>query len=189
MYDPDRVARELRIRRRVLRGDADAWADLHQSSFRALYAYVYSRVGRDRERAEDVVQESWMIAVKRMRTFAPKRGPFEAWVQGIAGNVIHERRRRWSRLRRESESTSDPVDPRSEGSGDFDEEGLHLALSTLPEHYRMILRARYQSDEPVAAIAARLESTPKAVESLLARARQALADALAKRDGKTHAPH
>ena len=56
-------------------------------------------------------------------------------------------------------------------------ERISEALSRLPEHYEAVLRAKYLEQQSVAAIAENRNETPKAIESLLTRARAAFRDA------------
>jgi len=53
-------------------------------------------------------------------------------------------------------------------------------VASLPEHYEAVLRAKYLDGQSVAAIAAERDESPKAVESLLTRARQAFRDVYQK---------
>jgi RNA polymerase sigma-70 factor, ECF subfamily len=52
-------------------------------------------------------------------------------------------------------------------------ERVARALSALPDRYEAVLRAKYLEEQSMAQIAAACNETPKAVESLLTRARQA----------------
>jgi RNA polymerase sigma-70 factor (ECF subfamily) len=57
---------------------------------------------------------------------------------------------------------------------------VQATLDCLPAHYGDLLEWKYIDGLPVAEIAGRLASTPKAVESMLTRARQAFRDAFAE---------
>ena len=52
-----------------------------------LHAVATRMLGSSAE-ADDVVQETWLTAVRRIRAFDPERGPFAAWLRGIAANVL-----------------------------------------------------------------------------------------------------
>src|SRR5262249_21760563 len=52
-------------------------------------------------------------------------------------------------------------------------EAIARTLGILPEHYEAVLRAKYLDQQSVAEIAAAWQETPKAIESLLTRAREA----------------
>jgi RNA polymerase sigma-70 factor, ECF subfamily len=171
--DPDELAREeSALREAVLAGNDTAWTVLYHRHVEALYAFVWHRCGRRHDRAEEMAQETWLVAVRRMKTFDPLRGTFEAWLKGIAVNVVNNHRRRWQRDDRLQSLDGDPPPPvehRSQAG-----EQLSLALTALPDRYQSVLRAKYEERLSVIEIAARLRSTPKAAESLLSRARDAL---------------
>lgn len=85
---------ERGLRDAVLRGDAAAWRVLHDRCFDPLYAFVFLRCGRRRDRAEEVVEDCWMIAVRKIADFCPERGAFQGWLWGIAEGVLRNRWRR-----------------------------------------------------------------------------------------------
>jgi RNA polymerase sigma factor (sigma-70 family) len=88
---------EHALREAVLAGHEAAWRALYQRSFDSVYTFVYHRVGRHAHRADEVVQETWLVAVRRIVAFDPSRGSFESWLKGIAEYVLRNHRRRWSR--------------------------------------------------------------------------------------------
>ena len=64
---------ERGLREAVLAGDEAAWRVLYDRCFTPLYMHVYFRAGRDVHRTEEVVQECWLVAVKRnTRSVPPK---------------------------------------------------------------------------------------------------------------------
>jgi RNA polymerase sigma-70 factor (ECF subfamily) len=155
----------------VLRGDEEAWSALYNASFAALDAYVLWRCAGLRDVADDIVQETWLTAVRRIRDFDPARGRFLAWLRGIAVNVLrgHFRRKTLQPL----VGDDHPV-PAGDGAEQREEaEQIARALADLPERCEAVLRAKYLDGLSVAAIAADWVETPKAIESLLTRAREA----------------
>src|SRR5438128_1812523 len=94
MPSGDRVWRELGLRSAVLAGDEQAWRAWYEESFAGLDAYVLWRCAGLRDLADDIVQDTWLTAVRRVRTFDPERGSFAGWLRGIAVNVIHHHLRR-----------------------------------------------------------------------------------------------
>ncbi len=176
---------EHALREAVLAGQETAWRALYERSFDALYAFVYHRVGRKSHRADEVVQETWLVAVRRIASFDAARGSFENWLKGIAENVLKNHRRRWSRDgRREPLDESGAADstPSDESTLEI-REMLALALTGLPARYQEVLRAKYHEQLSVQDIAARFGGTPKAIESLLSRARLAFRHAYETLDG------
>jgi RNA polymerase sigma-70 factor (ECF subfamily) len=177
MSSNDRVEQERVLRSAVLAGDQRAWQAWYDQAYEPLYGYVHWRSGGLEELAEEVVQETWLVAVRRVRRFDPARGSFLAWLRGIAANVLRNRlRARQARARR-----GEPLQGEPESSVPADAELIRreraervaAALADLPEHYEAVLRAKYLDGASVAQIAEASARTSKAVESLLSRARQA----------------
>jgi RNA polymerase sigma-70 factor (ECF subfamily) len=176
MSASDRVWRERGLRDAVLRGDESAWRTWYEETYSGLYRYVLWRCGGLRDRADEVVQDAWLTAVRRVRAFDPASAPFAAWLRGIAANLLRNAFRR--QRRRHTEALGDEVmGPDSTLERRQRAEAVARALESLPERYEDVLRAKYLDGLSVAEIAAARGETPKAVESLLSRARQAFRDA------------
>jgi RNA polymerase sigma-70 factor (ECF subfamily) len=160
MPPAERVLREERLRRAVLAGDEDAWQTLYDQSFAELYRYVRWRSGGAGDLAGDlagdVVQETWLIAVRRLR--------------GIAANVLRNQLRARAATSRNGAAVEIAHDERRRRD---EAEHVAHALAALPENYEAVLRAKYLEQHSVDEIAALWRQTPKAIESLLGRARQA----------------
>ena len=175
MHSDDRVRRERGLRSAVLAGDERGWQTWYDESFEDLYAYVWWRCAGLRDRADEVVQETWLTAVRRARHFDPAAGPFAGWLRGIAANLLR------NRFRRERVASSARVRLNHAGAEPADAgllrreraERIARALAELSERHEAVLRAKYLEGRAVADIAAEWRETPKAVESLLTRAREA----------------
>jgi RNA polymerase sigma-70 factor (ECF subfamily) len=177
MSAADRVWRERGLRDAVLSGDEVAWRTWYDDSFTALYAYVLWRCGGLREHADDVVQETWLVAVRRIAAFDPAQAAFASWLRGIAAHVLRNHFRKTKRDRHAASlngvATAAPKDTDQRDRA----ERIGRALSRLPERYEAVLRAKYLDGQSVADVAAAWHETPKAIESLLTRARQAFREA------------
>ena len=176
---------ERTVRDAVLAGDAAAWRRWYDAHFDRLAGYVRWRCGGLADLADDVVQETWLVAVRRLSSFDPDRGTFFDWLCGIASNTtrsaIRTRVRPATRARARG-PTDDPAAPDTDETREK-AESIAAALAALPDHYEAVLRAKYLDRLSVQAIAtARGEST-KTIESLLSRARQAFRDAYEKANG------
>ncbi len=137
-----------------------------------MYAYVLWRCGGLHDHADDAVQETWLTAVRRVRSFDPAQGTFAGWLRGIAANVLRNQLRA-RRLRRGEALNGHVPAPDTERQRRDQAERIAQALGRLPERYEIVLRSKYVDGLSVADIAAATGDTPKAVESLLTRARQA----------------
>jgi RNA polymerase sigma-70 factor (ECF subfamily) len=184
MDNGDRVWREQGLRSAVLAGDERAWQTWFDESFAGLYAYVSWRCAGLRDLAEEVVQDTWLIAVRRVRRFDPRQGSFAAWLRGIAANVLRNQLRKQLRSGRHTQSLNGamaadgPMAPPAD-SRDVSER-IARALAMLSDRQEAVLRAKYLDQRSVAQIAASWNETPKAVESLLTRARQAFRESYEK---------
>ncbi len=171
MDSSDSDGRERALRSAVLAGDEQAWRTWYEESFPGLSAYVSWRCAGWHDLADDVIQETWLTAVRRIRAFDPGRGSFVNWLRGIAANVLRNQLRRRVRQGRalpaRNGTAGRPADETHRA------EQIARALAALPEHYEAVLRAKYLEQNSVVEIAAARRESPKAVESLLTRARQA----------------
>ena len=176
--------RERTIRDAVLAGDADAWRRWYDAHFDRLARYVHWRCGGLRELADDVLQETWLVAVRRLSRFDPAKGAFFDWLCGIASNAARSAIRARCRQKTRSRSLVPGDDAAAPDTADATEkaERVAVALSALPDHYEAVLRAKYLDQRPVDEIAATSGISPKAVESLLSRARHAFREIYEKAD-------
>jgi RNA polymerase sigma-70 factor (ECF subfamily) len=176
MASNDRVGRDRGLRRAVLAGDEQAWRTWYEESFGRLEAYVSWRSGGLRDLCDDVVQETWLVAVRRLRHFDPEQASFLTWLRGIAANLLRNHLRREVQrngYRPQPKSVASGLSPAMELEQREQAERIARALAALPEHYEAVLRAKYVDQQSVAEIAESLHESPKAIESLLTRARQA----------------
>ncbi len=163
--------------RAVLRGDDAAWQVLFDRYFDVIFAYTNHKCRGDRPLAEDIAQEAWAIAVRRMRSFDPTRARFGTWMRGIVDNLYIAHVRREVR-RTKLFDAHNAVAPTATGVDSFaDGEQVALAYAELPPRYTAVIRAKYEAELSVNEIAQQWGESPKAVESLLSRARRAFREA------------
>jgi RNA polymerase sigma-70 factor (ECF subfamily) len=178
MQSDERVWREKGLRSAVLAGDEQAWRAWYDVVFPDLYAYTQWRCAGLRDLTDEIVQETWLTAVRRLRSFDPEQGSFHAWLRGIAANLL---RNHWRQAQRRNgrhrfpHSTTAPADAALEKRERA--ERIARTLAEMPDRQEAVLRAKYFEGRSVADIAADWGETPKAVESLLSRARDAFREA------------
>src|SRR5262245_51486472 len=170
----EREQRERVLRRAVLAGDEQAWRTWYDAEFAGLHAYALWRSGGLQDLADEIVQETWLTAVRRVRAFDPAQGSFAGWLRGIVAHLLRNHFRRQERRngqvpprRAASEASADAVLQQREQA-----QCVARALAELPEQYEAVLRAKYLEGLSVQTIAEQRRDTPSAVESLLTRARQ-----------------
>ena len=162
-------------------GDASAFALLLDPLWDPAYRLAFLML-REREAAEDAVQEAALKAwqsVRRLRSDTPSLRP---WFLTIVANQCRStRRNRWWRVSR----FADLAQARSP-QGTTAEERLDLvqAMQRLPAEQRLALALRYYLDLPMDEVADVLGITLPATKSRVRRALKALAPALDARDEK-----
>lgn len=168
----ERIERERVWREAVLGGDALAWRHGYEEAFAPLSGYIRWRCAGLNDVFEDVLQETWLVAVKSIRKFDPPAGSFLDWLRGIAANLIRNHLRK--RHRRGSHESLDGDVPTANGHAELERsEKIALALAELPERHERVLRAKYVESRSVREIARDWNESEKAIESLLSRAREA----------------
>ncbi len=171
----------------VRRGDDRAFEVLYQRYHRRIHAYVLGMV-KDHGRAEDVTQEVFVNALRRIRA-TERPIAFRPWIYEIAKNGCIDAFRRARRTEEVSydhhESLTSGDHARLVGSGPSPDaavaakqelENLCGAFGGLSETHHKILVLRELEGLTYEQIGARLRMTRPAVESTLFRARRRLTE-------------
>lgn len=147
----DRQAIAARLVDRCASGDQQALAELH-SLFSQYMLRVTSRIVRNAEVAEDVVQEVFLYAWRNAGRYDPRRSTVSTWLWQISrSRAIDYLRRRSTRERAhtrfetQAETSHEPPVEREILGGEL---RLHLdkALGKLPAAQREALTLAYYSD-------------------------------------------
>lgn len=161
---------------RALAGDEDAFAMLVRRHQNALYRYGRG-LGIDHDTALDLVQETFVKAFAR-RGQCREEDKFRSWLFRIFRNTMLD----WAKnVRRTEVSTLDVEDPADEA--DLAErhalrEAIGDALAALPPILREAFLLRHSLDHPYEEIAAIAGISLSAAKMRVARAREALREAL-----------
>ena len=155
------------------RGSEQAWRQLFERHFDAVHRFCAALAdGRD-GMAEELAQQAFVIAARRIHRFDPRRATFRAWLFGIVKNRLMAIRASEQRRKRYEESS---VKGCSEA---VTQEGpdlrVHEALARLPSRYRVVLEAKYLRGLSMKEIAAGNGASIDAIESQLRRARAGFA--------------
>src|SRR5258708_39660167 len=88
METDDRVWRERGLRSAVLAGDERAWETWYQESFDSLFAFISWRCAGQRQLIEEVTQDVWLTAIRKIRSFDPEKASFASWLCGLGMNIL-----------------------------------------------------------------------------------------------------
>ncbi len=183
---------ETDVVRRLLAGDRQAVRDFYALYADALYAFAYYRLGRQASLAEEAVNEIFHRGILGLREYDPSRAGIYTWLTSLGRGIVTEILRRERRWRRHELSWERADRALLEAVRALDREDMpdrilereetrqivRAALSQLPPKYQNLLELRYWKGETTGGLARLLGLTEKAVESLLARGRQAFQQSL-----------
>jgi RNA polymerase sigma factor (sigma-70 family) len=159
-------------------GDRAAFNALIRREKAGLYAFVRRYVG-DPDDAYDVVQDAFVAAWRSMGRYDPNRA-FGVWLRTIALNKCRDHGRR-AKVRRLVLSAF-AAEPKAPARAD-DNPGLarlDAAIAQLPALYKDPLLLTTAGGLSTAEAAMALQTSPKAIEMRLYRARQCLGELMAK---------
>ncbi|MET9729624.1 RNA polymerase sigma factor [Streptomyces sp. NPDC006458] len=161
-------------------GDRDAFAALYNEHRPAVYLYLRRR-GCTAETAEDLTQDTFVRALRRIGTFSEGiGGGFPAWLMTIARNLSIDNGRRSSTTREMPVGDFFELTPPSIESAEAEAlralasadaaAQISAALSTLTPHQRECLQLRYLEHLTYPEVASRMGRHPGAVKTLAFRA-------------------
>ena len=159
--------------------EADLTRALYERYATQIFRYCLHQLG-SREEAEDAVQSTFLNAFRGIkRGIVPELE--SAWLFKIAENVCLSRRRSaWRRNRIESPTDFEVVEELAPAPSRLADElvGLQDVLEQMPESQRRAILLREWQGLSYREIAAELELSQTAVETLIFRARRSLAKGL-----------
>lgn len=180
---------------RLLRGDTRAFEQFFNEYYPKLYRFVKRRMPQDAAAAEDIAQGTLCRALESLRGYRGEAALF-TWLCTLCRREMSARwdeNRAWSAaprlveddpaIRAALESLSVQTDPLRAADREQVRESILAALDYLPAPYGDILEWKYLRDMSMAEIARRLGRSPKAVESLLTRAREAFRESFSLLSG------
>ncbi len=188
--NPDADARDRADMERLIAGHDAALNDLMERHATPVFQFLCRMVGNEDD-ANDLAQEAF-VCVFRARTGFRTNERFSAWLYTIAANLARNHfrwRARHPNVSLEAETGDSeqtlgsalPAKDRAPNEQALAAEraaAVRAAVSRLPEDLREAIVLCEWEERSVAEAAAILETTPKAVESRLYRARQMLREQL-----------
>ena len=182
---------ETALVRRLARMDERAWEMLCGCYGRSLLACIQLGFGCSADRAEEIVQRAFVRCVRSIGSFDPSRGRLFPWLKAIAANEAR------TCLGTANDEAAAPLSaiPEHVLAGlaemidrsplpdeiivrDDTRQLVRRCLASLNERQRDVLILKYVEGLKMSEIAQRMETSEKAVESLLSRSREALRSAI-----------
>ena len=173
--------------RKLLGGDVKAierWFRIYSDT---LYTFIYYRVDKDVELAADIVQETFIEAIRRIEQYDPNKGSMFAWLTCLSKNYINKALRIrgrhlsyeqvWQRVdavllqsfeKIATEPLPDEIIQLKETA-----ELVQMTLANIPANYREVLKEYYYQKKALKEIADCQGVSKGAAKALLHRARMA----------------
>lgn len=178
-FDPDAPVTDDVLLARYAAGDTRASAHLTERLLPLVYRVALRMLG-DAAEAEDVAQEAMMRLWRVAPQWQSGKARVSTWLYRVAVNLCTDR------LRRSTSVSLDEIEEPQDDSRSADDQmqdktrldALQLALADLPERQRQAVILRHIEGLGNAEIGEIMDIGPRAVESLTARGKRALALAL-----------
>lgn len=150
----------------VSNDDAELLKALHDEHADALFAHTLRLTGGDRQRAEDLVQETLLRAWQHPEALDPTRGSVRAWLFTTARHLAIDAWRRRSARIGEVITDTVPETPAADETDRVVESWLVAeALSRLSRSHREVLVECFYQGRSVSEAATRLGVPPGTVKS------------------------
>jgi RNA polymerase sigma-70 factor (ECF subfamily) len=157
------------------KSNRELFKTLYEDNFNYIFAFVFSRLAGDKEASEDIVQETFLAALKSLEGFKNKSS-YKTWLCGIAKNKIINYYQR--ELKKHSYICIDEIYETIDTcciETDFllseERKKVLTVLNNLPATYKYALILKYMDKYSIKEIAEILEKTPKAIDGILQRAK------------------
>jgi RNA polymerase sigma-70 factor (ECF subfamily) len=171
------------------RGDRAAFEELVRRTARLVFSRAYLETG-DVHRAEDLTQETFLIAWRSIRQVSDAAG-FRKWLLSIVHTAAIDAARRNSRKKRAAAMVDsgamlrladDAPTPAQAAQNDEQRQRALAALRQLPDEYRDVITLRYLGGADYETIARQLALSNGSLRGLLHRGLALLRTRLGKKD-------
>ena len=159
---------EARLVALVRKGDQRAYSDLVVRHLPAIEVYA-KRIVNDDTLAQDIAQDVMVVLWQRASDFNPNKARLTTWLHRITHNRCIDIMRKSQR--EVSWDPSESEHPLTESDTPREQQSIDVALMRLPESQRTALVLTYYQNLSNREVAEIMNSSVRAVESLLVRAR------------------
>ena len=168
---------DKQILERVAEGDSKSFAILVEKYQNLVFGYCIKMM-KNRQKAEDVTQETWIRVIKNAGTYKPT-GSVRAWIMSIASNLVIDEFRSNKKFADLDDAQWNPIeDSQPDLEAIFEKnqrsELLKQAFDELTESQRVILTLILIEELSQSEVSVRLNISVGAVKASLFRARETL---------------
>lgn len=150
-----------------------------------IYKYFWYRSGQNAAEAEDLMQETFLRAYKKLSLYEERGVPYFFYLLTIARNLLINFYRKPKAV--QIEESFDIVDHKSKNVGQkVDADILWNAVQTLNMNEQKAINMYYREDMPIKQVASHMKKTENAVKLILSRGRKKLMNHPSFRDLDQH---
>lgn len=157
---------------RATRGDGSAFTGLYETHVKQVYRYVAYRVTAAAD-AEDITQEVFLRAWRKIKAYKVSEKPFLAWLYTIAHNLVVD----WYRSKGRTNEVSVEEAPQAQSlhtdpDTDYilDQQVVRGVLKALPSEQQQVLMLRFVEGFDYPQVAATLGKSQGAIRVIQLRA-------------------
>jgi RNA polymerase sigma-70 factor (ECF subfamily) len=186
MTDFSQLREDRDLARQVAAGDEKAFEAFFREYFPRLYRFTLTRIGSDESLAEEIVQRTLILAMRKIGNYRGEAMLFTWLCQICRNEMAAVYRQRGLEAERQVPLEDNPAvqaaleslsaegaTPETQHSSDELARFVRVTLEYLPAKYATALEMKYIQGCSVEEIGAELEISGKAAESVLTRARAA----------------
>lgn len=188
----DQSKTEVDLIEKLRRGDKEAIKIIFNTNFDKLYSFVFHEVEQNHAITEDIVQDTFISAIKSASKFKGTSRIY-TWLVGIAHHKIADHYRHAKRENKYEKRSQEGLNTELDLAVDKTPEAnivestenrilINQALNSLPPDYREIIILKYVEDFPVEEISRVLNRSPKSIEGILSRSRKAMKEILSEQN-------
>jgi len=181
------ITDESNLIKMVAEGNSNAISQFYHAHVDQLYGTVFNQVGRDHNVTQEIIQDTFLAAIKSAHNFEGKSSVY-TWLYSIARRKIADYYRSKYRIRQiqfDPEADVETIEDSAVASTDpvaniDDTEAIRQAINSLPLHYKEIILLKYIDEMSVEEIGIATDRSVKSVEGILSRARKILKEKILK---------
>ncbi len=185
---------DVKLAKQLARGNEAAFKQFFDAHFARLYRFAMHRLDQDHDLARDIAQQTLCVAIDKIADYRGEAALY-TWMCQIARNLIMAHHRKNQRqmkkvvpigdvpeIRRvlEAVAMSEELQPEKQYAQARLRTLITEVLDCLPGQYGDVLEWKYVEHLSVEQIAERMDTTMVAVQSILARARNAFKGAMGR---------
>jgi len=194
--DKKHLAKLKRKQRKAI----ERWFETYSDS---LYTFAYYRVEKDANLAADIVQETFISAIRQIKLYDPQKGSMYTWLTWLSKNYITKALRIkgkhisyeqiWGNIDSDLVRCFEQIATTPLPEDIFEQKEtaqlVQMTLANIPANYNKVLSEYYFHQKPIKEIASMQGLSHGAIKAMLHRARKAFKEAFLRLSKTVNTPY